>query len=114
MLLFADDEPGAEVYSVAADRNQAAIVFDIASKMVEAGPLADHAKITRHWIEVKRMGAIYRVLSADAPTKHGLNPHGIIFDELHAQPSRELWDVMTSAAGARRQPLTSGDHDGRL
>ena len=63
-------------------------------------------KITRHWIEVQRVGAIYRVLSADAPTKHGLNPHGVIFDELHAQPRRELWDVMTSAAGARRQPLT--------
>lgn len=47
----------------------------------------------------------YKVLSADAYTKHGLNPHGIIFDELHAQPNRDLWDVLNTGMGARRQPL---------
>jgi phage terminase large subunit-like protein len=105
-LLFADDEPGVEVYSVAADREQARIVFGIACQMVEAGPLAKYSKVRRHWIEVPRLAGLYRVLSADAPTKHGLNPHGVIFDELHAQKNRELWDVMTSGSGARRQPLT--------
>ena len=89
-------------------------MFDIASKMVEAGPLADHAKITRHWIEVPRIGAIYRVLSADAPTKHGLNPHAVIFDELHAQPKRELWDVMTTGHGGPPSAADVGDHDRRL
>jgi phage terminase large subunit-like protein len=105
-LLIGDDEPGAEVYSVAADREQARIVFGIASEMVRAGKLAKYATARRNWIEVPRRQSIYRVLSADAPTKHGLNPHGVIFDELHAQPNRELWDVLTSGQGARRQPLT--------
>jgi phage terminase large subunit-like protein len=45
------------------------------------------------------------VLSADAYTKHGLNAHGIVFDELHAQPNRELWDVLNTSTGARRQPM---------
>lgn len=106
-LLFADREPGAEVYSVAADRDQARIVFGIAKGMVESTPaLARNALVRRNWIEIPRSQSIYRVLSADAPRKHGLNPHAVIFDELHAQPSRELWDVMTSGQGARRQPLT--------
>lgn len=105
-LLIGDQEPGAEVYSVAADREQARIVFGIACEMVSAGPLAKYAIPRRNWIEVPKTKSIYRVMSADAPTKHGLNPHGIIFDELHAQPNRELWDVLTSGQGARRQPLT--------
>lgn len=105
-LLIGDDEPGAEVYSVAADREQARIVFGIASEMVRAGRLAKYAVVRRNWIEVPRRQSIYRVLSADAPTKHGLNPHGVIFDELHAQPNRELWDVLTTGQAARRQPLT--------
>lgn len=105
-LLIGDGEAGAEVYSVAADREQARIVFGIASQMVAAGPLEKYAVVRRNWIEVPKRQSIYRVLSADAPTKHGLNPHGIVFDELHAQPRRELWDVLTTGQAARRQPLT--------
>ena len=105
-LLIGDGEPGAEVYSVATDREQARIVFGIACDMVRAGPLSKYAVVRRNWIECPRRQSIYRVLSADAPTKHGLNPHGVIFDELHAQPNRELWDVLTSGQAARRQPLT--------
>lgn len=106
-LLFADGEPGAEVYSAAADREQAAIVFNTAREMVLASPaLSRRARVYRRVIEVPRMNAVYRVLSADVPTKHGLNPHGVIFDELHAQPTRELWDVLTTASGARAQPVT--------
>lgn len=106
-LLFRDGEPGAEVYSAAADREQAAIVFEMAKGMVEANPRMDRiAKVYRRSIVVPRTGSTYKVLSADAYTKHGLNPHGIVFDELHAQPNRELWDVLTTGQGARRQPLT--------
>lgn len=106
-LLFRDGEPGAEVYSCAADRDQAAIVFEIAKGMVEANPaMAKLAKVYRRSIVVPRTGSTYKVLSADAYSKHGLSPHGVIFDELHAQPNRELWDVMTTGQGARRQPLT--------
>jgi phage terminase large subunit-like protein len=105
-LLYADGEPGAEVYSAAADRDQAAIVFEQAKAMVELEPtLRAVSEIYRRSIVFTREGRSYKVLSADAPTKHGLNAHGIIFDELHAQPGRELWDVLTTSIGARRQPI---------
>lgn len=106
LLLFADNEPGAEIYSCAVDRDQAAIVFETAKAMVEASPqLQRYADIFKRSIVVPSTRSSYKVLSADAPSKHGLNAHGIVFDELHAQPNRELWDVMTTSMGARRQPL---------
>jgi phage terminase large subunit-like protein len=105
-LLYLDGEPGAEVYSCAADRDQAAIVFEQAKAMVEASPeLLAISEIYRRSIVVPGTGSSYKVLSADAPTKHGLHAHAVIFDELHAQPNRELWDVLTTSTGARRQPL---------
>lgn len=106
-LLYADGEPAAEVYSAAADRDQASIVFEEAKRMVEASPeLKKRSNVWKRSIFVGESLSSYKVLSADAPTKHGLNAHGIIFDELHAQPDRELWDVLTTSTGARRQPLT--------
>jgi len=106
-LLFADGEPGAEVYCAAADRDQASIVFDEAKAMVESSPqLSKLAEVYKRAIVVPSTRSVYRVLSADAFTKHGLNAHGVIFDELHAQPTRDLWDVLTTSTGARRQPLT--------
>ena len=109
LLLVDDDEVGAEIYSAAADRNQAGIVFDVAAQMVRQSP----ALMKRLTIidSVKRIvfakaNSFYRVLSSDVKTKHGLNPHGVIFDELHAQPNRQLFDVLTEFSGdARRQPL---------
>lgn len=106
-LLFSDFEPGAEVYSAAADTDQANIVFGAAKQMVERAPaLAKRCKIYRKAIVVEATASVYRVLSADAYTKHGLNAHGIIFDELHTQPNRELWDVLNTSTGSRRQPLS--------
>jgi phage terminase large subunit-like protein len=105
-LLFCDREPGAEIYSAAADRDQAAIVFEQAKAMRDADPrLALLSRAYRRALVVPQSASAYRVLSADAPSKHGLNAHGVIFDELHAQPNRELWDVLTTSTGARRQPL---------
>jgi phage terminase large subunit-like protein len=105
-LLFADGEPGAEVYSAAADREQAAIVFEQAKQMVLGSPaLGRYAQAFKRAIVVNETMSSYKVLSSDAPTKHGLNAHGVIFDELHAQPNRELWDVLTTSQGSRRQPL---------
>lgn len=105
-LLFADQEPGAEVVSAAADREQASIVFEMARQMVEACPsLSKRCKIYRKTIETSS-GSTYKAISAEAYTKHGLNLSGIIFDEVHAQPNRELWDVLATSTGARRQPLT--------
>jgi phage terminase large subunit-like protein len=105
-LLFCDREPGAEIYSAAGDREQAAIIFELAKEMVDASPkLKQLSETFRRSITAPRASS-YKVLSADAPTKHGLNPHGVIFDELHTQPNRHLWDVLITGTGARRQPVT--------
>jgi phage terminase large subunit-like protein len=93
---------GAEVYSVAAEKEQARIVFADAKKMIEASPdLTEMTKLYRDAIELPATGSVYRVLSAEAYSKEGLNPSAVIFDELHAQPNRELFDVMSLAQGAR-------------
>jgi phage terminase large subunit-like protein len=98
---------GAEVYSVAAEKEQARIVFADAKRMVEASPeLSGITKLYRDAIELPHAGSVYRVLSAEAYSKEGLNPSATIFDELHAQPSRELFDVMSLAMGARGRLAT--------
>jgi phage terminase large subunit-like protein len=105
-LLTADGETGAEVYSAASDREQAAIVFGVARGMRDASP--ELRKRLTPYVRALVMfstASSYKVLSADAPTKHGFNAHGILFDELHAQPNRDLYDVLTTSTGARRQPL---------
>jgi phage terminase large subunit-like protein len=100
---------GGEVYSCAADKEQARIVFGVARRMVELEPdLASACKVYRDVIEFGETGSVYRVLSAEAFTKEGLNPTKVIFDEVHAQPNRELWDVMALASGARIDPLLLG------
>lgn len=105
LLLLADAEGGAEVYSAASDRAQAGIVFDQAKAFVQESPLLQKtARLYKNEIHAPAHSK-YKVLSADAYTKHGLNPHGIVFDELHAQPNRELYDVLRTGMGARRQPL---------
>ncbi len=119
----ADGEWGAEIYGCAADRSQASFVFDVAVDMVDQWPaLKKRCKpvMSKKRLIYKPTNSFYQVLSAEAYTKHGLNPHGVIFDELHAQPNRELYDVMTMGSGdARTQPLffiitTAGDDPDRL
>ena len=108
-LTCGDGEWGAEVYGCAADRQQASIVFDVAVDMVDQSPALK--KRIKPILSQKRLvyiptGSFYQVLSAEAFTKHGLNVHGVVFDELHAQPNRKLYDVMTKGSGdARKQPL---------
>lgn len=117
-MLLADNEPGAEVYVAAADREQARILFDAAKAMVEAHPaLRKRLEVYRNRI-VRRddPSAFFQVLSAEAATKHGPNIHCLIIDELHAQPDRELFETLTRGVIARRQPLillitTAGDDD---
>jgi len=120
---FADKELNGEVYGCASDRSQASIVFDVAVDMIEQVPaLKKRAKLTlsQKLITDKVTGSTYKVVSSEAYTKHGLNVSACIFDELHAQPNRDLWDVMTFGAGdARTQPIwwiitTSGDDPDRL
>lgn len=108
-MLCADGEHGAEVYSAAADKDQASLVFNVAAEMVRNHPeLSKRCKIvdSQKRIIYKKTGSIYRALSSEAFTKHGLNASAIIYDEIHAAPDRELYDVLTTSMGTREQPLT--------
>ena len=101
-------EEGAQVYSCAGDRKQASIVFDEAKRMVRAEPeLAGIIRIQRWHLEGPR-NSIYRVLSADAKLQQGLNPSFVVFDEVHVQPDRDLWDAMVLGMGTRTRPLIVG------
>lgn len=105
-MLTADGEQSADVFSAAGDRHQAALVFDTARRMVQLSEdLSGMIDLYRHHMEYAETASIYRVLSADAGTKHGLNAHCVIFDELHTQPNRELFDTLEGAGAARAQPL---------
>nr|DAG47112.1 MAG TPA: Large Terminase [Caudoviricetes sp.] len=137
--LFADGEMNAEVYLCAVDRNNASIVYRAAvfmatsapwtAKMIARGELniVESRKIIEYRRRVRTENGGYKwitlgilqVLSAETAGKHGPKPSCVIFDELHAQPNRKLWDLMTGAAGAsRRQPAwivltTAGDDPDR-
>ena len=105
-LLYADGEPGADIVSAAADRQQAGIVFDAARQMVEADPvLRALTLIYRRELVVPSTGSRYQVISSEAYSKHGLHLSAAIVDELHAHESRELLDVLATSMGARRQPV---------
>lgn len=120
--LIADGELNGEVYIVAADRDNASIIFRAALTMVRnSKALSKRIKVTE---SIRQMydpssGSVLKVLSSEAYSKHGYSPSCVIFDELHAQPSRELWDIMTFGAGAaREQPVwivltTAGDDPDR-
>jgi phage terminase large subunit-like protein len=106
-LLF-DGEIGAQVYSAAADKDQAALVFNVAAKMIRNDPellaqceIVDSQKRIVH----RASGSFYRAISAEAYSKHGFNASVVIYDELHAAPDRKLWDVLSTSQGARAQPL---------
>lgn len=106
-LLDADGEAGAEVVSAAADQEQAAIVFETAKQMVLSNPkMQNRITIFKRSLVVHSTASTYKVISAEASTKHGANLSGVIIDELHAQPDRELTDVLTTSQAYRKQPLT--------
>lgn len=137
--LFADGELNAEVYICAADKENAGIVFSAAvfmlttapwtAKMIARGELniVESRKRVEYRQRVRTGNGGYKwitvgvmaVVSAEAFSKHGYKPSCVIFDELHAQPNRELWDVMTFGAGSgRKQPVwivltTAGDDPDR-
>jgi phage terminase large subunit-like protein len=107
-MLLADREPGAEVYGAASDREQAGIIYREAAAMVRASPLlSSRLEVidSRKTILYRKTNSFYRVLSADAFRAEGLNIHALLFDELHAQRDRRLWDALRYGGAARRQPL---------
>ena len=106
-LLF-DGEIGAEVYSAANDKDQAALCFNVAAQMIRNDPeLAAACEIvdSQKRIVHRKSGSFYRAISAEAYSKHGFNASRVIYDELHAAQSRDLWDVLASSTGARAEPL---------
>ena len=109
LLTCGDGEERAEVYGCAADRQQASIVFEVAADMIRMCPaLNRRCKILSATKRIVYLptNSFYQVLSAEAYSKHGFNIHGVVFDELHTQPNRKLFDVMTKGSGdARMQPL---------
>jgi phage terminase large subunit-like protein len=106
-LLTADGENEPEVYIAAASLKQATIVFRQQKRFVAASPgLQDFVLPRRDYIDCPQNGGILRVLSSDGALQHGLNPSGNIIDELWAHKSPELYTALTSAGGAREQPIT--------
>lgn len=116
------DGPEGEIYCCASDRQQAGKVYQAARSMIQQNAeLSKLCKIvdSQKIIINKLTGTFIHVLSSESKTKHGLNPTVVIFDELHTQPNRRLWDVMTFGAGAaRKEPIwwiitTAGDDPDR-
>lgn len=117
LVAFCDHEPGAQIYSAAADREQATLVYRTAKGMILQNPsLEQGVKIYSTYKSIEYPGnVVYKALSSDANTKHGFNSHFIVIDELHAHHDRELCDVLLTSTGSRRQPLvwyiTTSDYD---
>lgn len=99
-------EPGAEVYAVAGDRQQARIIFNEAKQQVQNSPmLSEVTKVYRDALEMPSFGSVFRVLSSEFKSQAGLNPSTVLFDELWNQGDSELFDQMTLGSGARLEPL---------
>lgn len=100
--------PNGEIYSAANDREQAAQVFKVAKQIVEADP--ELGKLVKVVPSTKTLtcpsnGSFYRAISAEAGTKHGLNPSVWIYDELAQAKTNDLYEVLDSSTGARAEPL---------
>ena len=105
-MLFADGEPGAEVYSAATTKEQARIVFHAAKDMVKVSPyLKSRIGIWRNNLHVDISSSKFEPLASESNTLDGLNIHCGLVDELHEHPTRALYDVLQTAIGSRQQPL---------
>lgn len=105
-MLLVDKEPGAEVYSAATTRAQAGLIYEIAAGMIAQNPML--SKRCKRLKSKKRLIAgdsYFQACSSQAGASQGTNPHCVVFDELHEQPNRVLWDVFQTGFGARAQPL---------
>jgi phage terminase large subunit-like protein len=108
-MMVADGEGGPEVYSAATKRDQAKICFDEATRMVKSSPaLSKMLRIYKDNIHIPDTAAKFVPLGADSDTMDGLNVHCAIVDEIHAHKTRDTWDLLETATGARRQPLMFG------
>lgn len=105
-LLVADNEPGAEIYSAATKKDQAVITHGEATRMVKSSrALRKRVTVFRNNLHIQNTASKFEPLSSDVDSLDGLNIHGALVDEVHAHKTRELWDLIETATGARRQPL---------
>jgi phage terminase large subunit-like protein len=105
-LQAADGEPGAEIFTAATKRDQARIVHQEAVRMVKQSPaLGRELSLFKDNIHSEKTFSKFEPLGRDSNTLDGLNVHGAIVDEVHAHPSGDLWDVLLTGTGSRRQPL---------
>jgi phage terminase large subunit-like protein len=103
-VLFLDQEPGAQLFSAAAKRDQTHFIFDPARKMIRACPqMNERAQIFKNSIVVGDRA--YKCISREATSEHGGSTHFAVVDELHAQPDRDLVDVLYTSTIKRRNPL---------
>lgn len=107
--MFCVDEPGAQLYSAAADREQASLIYRHACEMIRMDRELETLCTIKPSMKVieRTDGAwtIFKALSAESATKHGLSPSFVVIDEVHAHPDGELIDVLVTGTGSRRQPL---------
>ena len=108
-LMDADGEPGAEVYTAAVKRDQARIAHQEATRMVKSSPLLrKRIRVFKDNLHNEKTASKFEPLGRDADSTDGLNVQGAIVDEVHAHPNRDMWDVLETATGSRRQPLIVG------
>ncbi len=106
-MLCADGEPSAECYVAAGDRQQAGIIFDVASSMVRSdSQLNNNLKVFKSSVIHEKSNSAFKAISAEASSKFGYNASFICMDEFFVQKDAQLWDALTTSVGARRQPLT--------
>ncbi len=106
-MLLADNEPSAECYIAAGDRQQAGIIFDVASGMVRAdNQLNKNLKVFKNSIIHEKSNSAFKAISSEASSKFGYNASFICMDEFFVQKDSSLWDALTTSVGSRRQPLT--------
>lgn len=105
-LMVADNEPGSEVYCVATKYDQAKIVWLEAKRMVKNSPvLSKRIKTLIAEISCNANDSIYKPLGADSNRQDGLNVHGAIYDEVHAWPDMEMYNVVKDGTSSREQPM---------
>lgn len=105
-LLVSDQEPGAELYTVATKKDQAKLIFDEVQNMMNQSPaLKKILKKRKSDIYFEKTFSKMQALGKNSDTLDGLNAHGVIMDELHGVKDRNLYEVMKQSQSARRQPL---------
>ena len=106
-MLLADNEPSAECYIAANDRQQSGIIFEVACGMVRAdNQLNKNLKVFKNSIIHEKSNSAFKAISSEASSKFGYNASFICMDEFFVQKDSSLWDALTTSVGSRRQPLT--------